>query len=166
MSEEKNKGGRPTLYNSDIAAEICEHISEGNSLRSYCEKDDTPSKASVFKWLIENKEFSDQYARARSEQADVHADEIIDIADETHLDPQDRRVKIDARKWVASKLKPKKYSERVQTELTGKDGGAIKVEDAFAGLTQEQKVRKMEFILRREQEKLKASEGDDQADDA
>lgn len=53
-----------------------------------------------------------------------------------------------------------------KTELTGKDGGAIEVDDVFAGLSQKEKVRKMAFILRREQEKLNSSEGDNQADGA
>lgn len=53
-----------------------------------------------------------------------------------------------------------------KTELTGKDGAPIEVEDVFAGLSQKEKVRKMEFILRREQEKLNSSEGDNQADGA
>lgn len=53
-----------------------------------------------------------------------------------------------------------------KTELTGKDGAAIEVDDVFAGLSQKDKVRKMQFILRREQEKLKTAEGDTQADGA
>jgi hypothetical protein len=57
--------------------------------------------------------------RAREDQADTLADEILDIADDSSLDPSDRRVKIDARKWIASKLKPKTYGDKVQAELSG-----------------------------------------------
>jgi hypothetical protein len=54
-------------------------------------------------------EFLEQYARARELQTDIFIDEIIDIADSTENDVQRDRLRIDSRKWIASKLKPKKY---------------------------------------------------------
>ncbi len=53
-----------------------------------------------------------QYARAREEQADFYADEIVTIAD-TEPDAATARVRVDARKWVASKLKPKRYGDKL-----------------------------------------------------
>ena len=44
------------------------------------------------------------------------------------LDPQAGRVVIDARKWAASKLAPKRYGERIAQEITGADGGPVKTE--------------------------------------
>jgi hypothetical protein len=127
---------RPSLYCIEIADEICERISEGESLRAVCRDDRMPNKATVFRWLIAHQEFSDQYACARDTQADVLADEIIDIADESMNDSfvdengitrtnQDAiarsRLRVDARKWVASKLKPKVYGEKssVETKIDG-----------------------------------------------
>jgi hypothetical protein len=75
-----------------------------------------PGLKTVMQWLARYPEFAQQYAQARQAGADALADEIIDIADNRELDPQDRRVRIDARKWIASKLKPKAYGEK--TELT------------------------------------------------
>lgn len=126
--------GRPTLYTDDLAVTICELLVEGHSLRAICRRDDMPSIASVFKWLRDIPGFSEQYARAKEEQADTLADEIIDIADETDTVVKDmdggttavvfdstavarNRLRVDARKWVASKLKPKKYSDKM--ELSG-----------------------------------------------
>jgi hypothetical protein len=60
------------------------------------------------------------YAHAREDQADALADEMLDIADDSSLDPNDRRVRIDTRKWVASKMKPRVYGDKVQTEMTGR----------------------------------------------
>src|SRR5216684_9092402 len=74
--------GRPTLFSSKMADSLCERIANGESLRKICLDDDMPCKASVFKWLNENKIFSDQYARARDAQADTMADEILEIADD------------------------------------------------------------------------------------
>jgi hypothetical protein len=79
-----------------------------------------------------HKSFLDQYARAREEQADTHADEIIAIADESPEIDEIRdkegnvigvkidsgyvayqKQRIEARKWTAAKLRPKKYGDRV-----------------------------------------------------
>lgn len=74
--------------------------------------------ASVFKWLGEHKEFSEQYVRAREAQADALADEIVDIAD-SEENPAKARVRVDARKWIAAKMKPKRYGDKITTEHEG-----------------------------------------------
>jgi hypothetical protein len=73
----------------------------------------------------EHDEFRRQYAHARECQADFYAEQIVDIADgkdklevtegEPVLvrDHNRDRLRIDARKWFASKLAPKKYGDKV-----------------------------------------------------
>ena len=73
---------RPTDYNDQIADVICERIADGESLRAICACEGMPSKATVFRWLGKHKEFHDQYARARDEQAESFADELVSISDE------------------------------------------------------------------------------------
>lgn len=75
-----------------------------------------PCYETVCRWLRkgENEEFSEMYARAREDQADNMADQIVEISDNEEEDPQRSRLKIDARKWVASKLKPKRYGDKIQ----------------------------------------------------
>lgn len=103
---------------------------EGESLRSICRDDDMPARAAVNKWLIEHQEFTDQYVRAREAQAEVFADEIVQLADDISKDAERdeisvnvaierAKVQIDARKWVASKLLPKKYGSFKSVELKG-----------------------------------------------
>lgn len=104
-------------YTQQVADHICNELAEGKSLRSICKSDKVPSIETVRNWLRTNDAFLAQYARARDEQADFYADDIIDIAD-TEPDPNIARVRIDARKWVASKLKPKVYGDRVQQDVT------------------------------------------------
>ena len=118
------KQGRPTTFSDLIAAEILGQISEGNSLRAICKASKMPSCSTVFLWLSKYPEFSDQYARAREEQADAIADECLDIA-ENEPDVQRARLKIDVRKWFASKMKPRKYGDRITQEHTGPGGGPI-----------------------------------------
>ena len=104
-----------------------------------------PAQSTVFKWLNEQKEFSEQYARAREAQADLMADEILEIADETERDTiqtdsgekantewiSRSRLRVDARKWLASKMAPKKYGDKVTAEVTGADGGPLKTVTEF-----------------------------------
>lgn len=147
--------GRPTDYNETVAAAICERIADGESLRSICADDSMPAKSSVFKWLSEHQSFSDQYARARETQADAIFDEILDIADDGTNDwmaKQDadggnlgwrengealRRsvLRVDARKWMAGKLRPKKYGEKLQhTGADGESPVSVVIQTSDAGL--------------------------------
>lgn len=118
---------RPSTYSADAAAKICAQLTEGMSLRKICAQDGFPDAATVFRWLGKHEEFREQYALARAAQADTYADEIVDIAD-SEGDPAKARVRVDARKWVASKLKPKAYGDKVLAEHTGADGGPLVVE--------------------------------------
>lgn len=128
--------GRPSDYTPEIALTICERLVEGESLRSVCLHEDMPHRSTIFRWLEQHESFRDQYARAREAQADAFADEITHIADTPQLGvirkisedgvevtEEDmlghRRLQIDARKWIASKLKPKKYGEKQQVEHSG-----------------------------------------------
>jgi hypothetical protein len=114
--------GRPSDYSQAIADLICERIADGESLRSICIADDMPNKATVFRWLAAHKEFSDQYARARETQADTLVDEILDIADDGWRENGEAirrsQMRIDARKWMAGKMRPKKYGDKT---LLGSD---------------------------------------------
>ena len=123
------KMGRPTLYSDELAAEICRRIVEGESLTRICKDENMPNVSSVYLWLFKHKDFSNQYARAREDQADTYSDQIVDIGEEVpmmvitdedgkvtkRIDPAGvnrTRLRVDARKWVAAKLKPKKYGDR------------------------------------------------------
>lgn len=119
--------GRPSDFTQETADAICELIADGMSLRAICRDEAFPAKSSVFKWLGQHEAFADQYERAREAQADSMADDIADIADRSDIDPNDKRVRIDARKWLAGKLRPKKYGDKVTAELTGDGGGPIQI---------------------------------------
>jgi hypothetical protein len=121
--------GRPTIFTNELADEICERIANGESLRAICREDGKPALSTVFRWLSNDRAFQDQYAMARDEQAEAFADELVSISDEQEYEKVEidgvplavkfdstavarNRLRIDARKWVASKLKPKKYGDR------------------------------------------------------
>ena len=120
-------GGRPTDYSPELTARICERLAIGESLRSICRDDEMPSMASIFLWLGKHPEFSEQYTRAREAQAEAHADRIVEIADDDTLDPNHKRIMVDARKWVARKLKPKRYGDKAEVEHSGNVGLTVNV---------------------------------------
>lgn len=78
-----------------------------------------PSAATVCRWQVERSEFAEQYARARAAQADTLADELLDIADDDAEDVNRSRLRVDARKWIASKLKPKSYGDKMDVNHGG-----------------------------------------------
>ena len=105
--------GRPSDYDPEMTTIICARLAEGEPLSRMCKEDGMPSIMSVYRWLDAHPEFREKYARARADQADTLADEIVEIADE-RTSPEminQQRLRVDARKWVASKLKPKKYGD-------------------------------------------------------
>lgn len=113
----KKKHGRPTKFTQELADMICERIANGETLRAIC-RDLGFSHSTVIEWTMNNKSFSDQYAQARLKQADAYADMILDEAFNSH-DAQIGRLRVDALKWVASKLAPKRYGDKVEVEQTG-----------------------------------------------
>lgn len=147
---------REIEFDQVVADYICEHIADGRSLRSICGDTGMPAKSTVFKWLGAVKAFSDQYARAREAQADSYADDIADIADDKALEPNDRKVRIDARKWLAGKLRPKVYGDRQQHEHAGPNGGAI----PFANMTREERQARIKDLQERRERGADGSGGD------
>jgi len=136
----KRKRGRPSRYTPELAAVICERLAGGESLRSICADEAMPGMSTVMGWLFDDKHegFPEQYARAREAQAELRADEITDIADGVEHGAseavQAARLRVDARKWIAAKLLPKRYGDKVQH--TGDGGGPIGLrwEDALKEL--------------------------------
>lgn len=131
--------GRPSSFTQETADSICARLMEGESLRQISLDDGMPSQGTVMRWLAGNLSFQEQYARAREAQAEYYATEIVDISD-NGLDAVRDRLRVDARKWVAAKLLPKKYGDKLLQELSGPNGGPIQTESRvdLSGLTAEQ----------------------------
>lgn len=104
-----------SAWNKLTFDDICNFIIEGDSLTKICALDGMPSKGVFLGWCDRDKELADQYARAMELRTELYAEEIVNIAD-TCEDPTKARLQIDARKWVACKLKPKKYGDKITHE--------------------------------------------------
>jgi len=116
---------RPSEFSPEIANAICERLIDGESLRAICQTEGMPNASTVCRWLGQNEEFRQQYAHARDAQADTLADGILDIVDDKGGDAQRDRLRVDARKWLAAKMAPKRYGDSVQMKHTDAEGGPV-----------------------------------------
>jgi hypothetical protein len=119
--------GRPSDFTLEVANDLCERLSKGESLRTICEEADKPSRSTVQRWLASNETFRIQYAHAREQQAEWYAERIVDDA-MTATDAAIGRLRMDALKWAASKLAPKKYGDKVAHVGGGPDDAPIQTQ--------------------------------------
>lgn len=130
-------GGRPSIYTQELADSICAKLAEGESMRTICRDEGMPDMSTVFRWLRTDQEFCKQYARAKQESADAMAEEILDISDNGSNDwmevqygeteawkangeaIQRSKLRVDTRKWLMSKMKPKRYGDQLDVTSGG-----------------------------------------------
>jgi hypothetical protein len=124
----QKKIGRPTIFTQDIADEICKRMANGETLRKIVLDEHMPVSSAIYRWLDTNQTFKEQYTQARIKQADYYAEMIVDEAFGSH-DAAIGRLRMDALKWAASKIAPKKYGDKVEVEQTG--GTALTVSFAL-----------------------------------
>jgi hypothetical protein len=118
-------------YSPEIAAEICERLAKGESLRAICRDLHMPAASSVVEWAANNVDgFAERYARAREAGCHAMAEEILEIADDASRDTVSTeqgeradtewiarsKLRVDARKWLLSKMLPKVYGDKQQLE--------------------------------------------------
>ena len=120
----QKKIGRPSIFTQDIANEICKRMATGETMRKIILDDHMPVSSAIYRWLETNPAFKEQYTQARAMQADYYAEMIIDESFGSH-DAAIGRLRMDALKWAASKIAPKKYGDKVEVEQTGNNALAV-----------------------------------------
>jgi len=130
----KRKIGAPSIKTPELLAALLKRLSMGESMRAVCADPDMPSESVVYEWLEVDTDFAERYAQARARAMDRMADEILEIADDgtndTYEDSdghertdaeviQRSKLRVDARKWLMSKLAPKKYGDLQRIEHAG-----------------------------------------------
>lgn len=146
--------GRPSLYTPELADAICAEIVQGYSLRTICKAESMPCVATIFSWFRTKPEFLEQYEKAKEAQADMLAEDLLDIADDGTNDWMEKydkdgaaigyqingehiqrsRLRVDTRKWIASKLKAKKYGDSTQHRHADADGNKLQFADILGAL--------------------------------
>lgn len=131
-------GGVASSYNDKIARKICIRLMEGETLKQITDDARMPAMRTVIKWLAEPKfdAFREMYYYARRVYAELLMDEIIEISDDVsddwtktfdkkgnhngwkpnHEHVQRCRLRIDTRKYLAAKLIPRIYGEKLEVE--------------------------------------------------
>jgi hypothetical protein len=138
-----------TIYSDELGREICEMVAKSPcGLRKLCAVNSHwPDAATILDWANTDDSFGNQYARAKMLQIQLLADDIIDIsADGSHdtitkIDKRGNtyqscdhewlgrsRLRVDSAKWLASKLLPKIYGEKIQVEAITDDSVSKAIE--------------------------------------
>jgi hypothetical protein len=126
----KKPFGRPSEYTPEMATAICEDITQGMSLRSALLSKGRPDAATLYRWMNDNEDFRKQYAQATRDRADAQFEELNsmgEVAMEDAIKYKDDprfanvvvavyKLKADNMKWAMAKMKPKKYSERLELD--------------------------------------------------
>ena len=121
---------RPTKYSEELATIIIDRLINGESLRKICSSDNMPDKATVFRWLASNEQLRDQYKLAREIQADMLADDLLNIADTVYRTGgalTKAKLQIQTRMWIASKLKPRVYGNKPEPQPTPQQPPALNI---------------------------------------
>jgi hypothetical protein len=107
-----------SVFTQELADEICDRLATGETLRTIIRDSHMPDRVTIYRWLDAHEDFRNQYTPARSQQADHYFEQIIDESFSSH-DAQIGRLRVDALKWVASKMQPKKYGDKLEIETKG-----------------------------------------------
>jgi hypothetical protein len=150
------------VLDQSVLDDICLRTFEGESMRSICRDPAMPSRSRVFKELVENPAFADQYARAREGLYQSWAEEILEISDDSTTDYvtkvgrngheyeavdqehiQRSRLRVDSRKWLLSKLLPKTFGDKVEHE----HGGEVAVHHDVSSMSEKEKMRRFALFM-------------------
>lgn len=139
----RNEAGQyESAFTPELGDRICAEMIDGKSLRSICAQEGMPSKRTVMYWLRTRPEFKDAYRTAQQERAECWIEEIIEIADDSSADfvkdeegnqrvdhdhIQRSRLRVDTRKWIAAKMMPRLYGDKIDLTHGSPDGGPVRL---------------------------------------
>jgi hypothetical protein len=122
--------GRPVKWPQDhpVWGEIVYRVSAGKSLSTVLRDPDLPSWPMFYAMMEQDPKLRQAYDKAVQDRADRMADEILELSDMEMPEGlegamasawvQQKRMQVDARKWIASKLKPRTYGDRIDVAVT------------------------------------------------
>lgn len=122
-------------FSEDVFADTLERIACGEAVSKICGEPGYPSRKTFYSWVLRNDDLRERYEVALVARHYALADETLEIADQPvgSLDSgatdtgavQKQRLQVDTRKWLLSKMVPKKYGDKLQQEVTGANGGPV-----------------------------------------
>ena len=150
--------GRPSSYTPELGERIAiEYALTSKSLETICKADGMPHYITAIRWKTENLEFASLFAQAKSTRIDAFDEQVLEISDDDTLDPADRRIRTDNRKWLLSKLRHKTFGDKLDVTSDGQ---------ALAAPSHQIDARVQSIIMQAKQRQLAALEDlDDEARD-
>ena len=165
LSNQVSERGRPACYTRELADEFLMRMRSGETLRHIAlTSPHLPSPMTIRKWAFEDTDgFTDRYKEARREQMACWSEEVKDIADNqeighriksgpngvevTEFDATEhRKLKIESRKWLLSKLDPSQYGDKVDLSLGGRNGSPV-IPLAAVAMTAEEAERQYRQLI-------------------
>lgn len=136
--------GRPRLpFKKAMGDRICREVSLGKSLRRILKGKGMPSMATVMNWLQDVPQFATQYAHGRRIGMELHIDGLLDLADTANSENAHAvRLRVDTRKWLASKMLPKIYGDRLGFDLP-----ALSVDEDDTPARKIEAARRVAFVM-------------------
>lgn len=129
---------RPVKFSEAIGKRLCEAISAGVSLRQVCAEPWAPDRHTVREWAVRDLQFREEYELARSFWADALAEDMLELGDaapgvaaaagdgqNANAMVQALRIQLDNRRWLLSHWAPKRYADKISTEITGAGGAPL-----------------------------------------
>lgn len=141
-------GPRPKRYTAELGEAICERMAGGETATEICRDPSMPAYPVLKRWERDNVDFARRYDIARRQCCEYHTDEIIEISDDAtndyvaRLDAKGRprvvfdreafersRLRVDSRKWIASKILRHVYGDKSEVDVRTPDGLSVTVEE-------------------------------------
>jgi hypothetical protein len=142
---------RPRYFSKEVAEAILDRMANGETATQICRDEGMPTWGMLKRWERDNADFARRYEIARRQCCEYQTDEIITIADDATNDYVERvtakgirqvvfdrdhfercRLRVDARKWTASKILRHVYGEKSEVDLRTPDGLNVRVEERNA----------------------------------
>jgi hypothetical protein len=146
---------------TEARTEILRRIAEGESVLAISRSDHLPARSAIYAAIAADLELRRDYEAALVSRFEFHADEILEIADDARNDFMERtagdstswiengealrrsQLRVDARKWLLARMLPKKYGDRITSEISGPNAGPIEMDV----ITDLDAARKIAFAL-------------------
>ena len=122
MKPKLQRTGRHTLKTPELCNKICARVAKGETLTDICRDAAMPDWSTVHRWLAATggDAFRNDLARAREQQAEVWADEVVDISDaelSTREAIRRARLRMQSRQWLAGKYNSRFADKPNQTQV-------------------------------------------------
>jgi hypothetical protein len=116
----KREKARQIMQTADFWEQLWEHLAEGNTLRSFVGDGSTVTYGQLLKRIQSDPEMNERYETVRNARALANAERIEQLAEKVELeqiDPNAAKVSIGARQWLAERMDPKRWGNKIQQDV-------------------------------------------------